>query len=56
MEISTSTINALFASAASDTSSTMYAALTIILVIAAALIGLGFGWRKLQQKATGRKF
>lgn len=54
--VSSSTVNTLFDNSSSDTSETMYHALTIILSIAAALIGLGFGWRKLQQKATGKKF
>lgn len=52
-KISSTTIQNLYTSKSQEVSHIMWHDLTIILGIAAALIGLGFAWWKFQQKAIG---
>jgi len=40
----------------SDIGTVLVYAIPVILTAAAALIGLGYGWRKLKSKVTGKAF
>jgi len=53
---STSTAITAFGDVAKDVSSLLVYAVPVILGIAAALIGLGWAYRKFKKHASGRKF
>jgi len=55
-QLSSTTANTLFTSSLSDLSSMFYTAIVPILVIAVALMGLGFAWSRIRKHVHGRKF